>query len=106
MSKMVRRLIPSLLVAFLFTASSSVWAKDEIGHEEARRLVEEGKIKSLESILEALAATVPGRLLKTELENEKGRLLYDLKVLRPDGAVQEVEIDAVSGEIVKIEDND
>lgn len=79
---------------------------DDIGHEEARQLLESGRILPLEAILESLRETVPGGLLKAELEYEDGAILYDLKILRPGGRVQEVEIDATTGRILKIEDDD
>lgn len=79
---------------------------DEIGHEAARRLVESGRILSLDTILERLKSTVPGNLIETELEYDDGRIMYDLKILRPEGRLQEVEVDAATGEILKIEDDD
>ena len=49
---------------------------------------------------------VPGKMLEVELELEKTGYVYELKLLRPDGKVQEVEVDAASGNILKIEDDD
>lgn len=108
MDRSLHRLLPHLALALAAAGLtlSSAMAGDEIGHEEARRLVEQGKIKPLESLLATLAEKVPGKLLKSELENEKGRLLYEFKVLRPDGRVQEVEFDAATGNLLKIEDDD
>ena len=86
---------------------AAVRADDEdIGHEAARRLVESGRILSLDAILAKLSSLVPGKLIETELEYDDGRIMYDLKILRPNGQVQEVEIDAATGEIMKIEDDD
>lgn len=79
---------------------------DDVGHEAARRLLESGRILSLEAILAKIGDRVPGTLIETKLENEKGRILYDLKFLRPDGRVQEIEVDAATGDILKIEDDD
>lgn len=81
---------------------------DNVSHEEARRLVEAGKIRPLQEIVEMLRVTVPGRHLETELEyDDSGSgLVYDFKILRPGGRIQEVEVDAVNGAILKIEDDD
>ena len=94
------------LAALTVCAAPALSKNDDIGHNEARRLVEEGRILPLEQILTDLQNNVPGKLLKTELEREHGRIIYDIKILRTDGRVQEVEIDASTGEILKIEDDD
>lgn len=79
---------------------------DDIGHEQARKLLEDGKILPLGSIVEMLREKAPGKLLETELEYDDGRLVYDFTILRPAGQVQEVEVDAATGAILKIEDDD
>ena len=79
---------------------------DDIGHEAARRLVEEGKILGLAEVLEQVGQKVPGKLLGTELEYEDGRIVYEIKILRPGGRLQEVEVDAATGHIISIEDDD
>lgn len=111
MVRPARRLFFCLLTACALGIGSQADARhgrddDEIGHEAARRLLESGQILSLEAILARIAESVPGQLIETELEYEDGRIMYDLKILRPDGRVQEVEVDAATGEILKIEDDD
>ena len=104
----MKRLASFVAAAALATgAASTVRADDDdIGHEAARRLVESGRILSLETILDRIADVVPGKLIETELEYDDGIIKYDLKVLRPNGRVQEVELDAATGELLKIEDDD
>ena len=79
---------------------------DDIGPEVAKRLLKEGRIKPLTEILAAVNAQVPGELLEVELELEDGVYVYEFKLLRPDGRVQEVEADASTAKILKIEDDD
>lgn len=79
---------------------------DQLQQDLARRLVAEGQIKALPEILEQLQAQVPGEMLEVEFESEKGAYKYEIKVLRPGGKVQEVEVDARSGLILKVEDDD
>ncbi len=79
---------------------------DDIGPEAAKRLLSEGRIKPLSEILDAVRRQVPGEMLEVELELEKTGYVYELKLLRPDGKVQEIEADAASGDILKIEDDD
>ncbi|MBA4129805.1 MAG: peptidase [Hyphomicrobium sp.] len=100
-----------LLLLLAIAASNPASARhgrddDEIGHEAAKELLESGRILALETILAKVSERVPGKLIETKLEYEHGRIMYDLKILRPDGRVQEVEVDAATGEIIKIEDDD
>ena len=81
-------------------------ADDDISHDTARQLVEQGKIRPLAEIIERLKAEMPGEILSTKLESDDGRLEYDFKVLTPNGRVMEVEIDAATGKKLKVEDDD
>ena len=106
-SKVVR----CLLIVLAIAASNPALARhgrddDEIGHETAKELLESGRILPLETILARVAARVPGKLIETKLEYDDGRIMYDIKILRPNGRLQEVEVDAATGEILKIEDDD
>jgi uncharacterized membrane protein YkoI len=79
---------------------------DDIGQDTARRLLESGRILPLETILEEVSGRVPGKLIETKREIDNGRIMYDLKILRREGRVQEVEVDAATSLVVKIEDDD
>ncbi len=94
-----------VFTALLVLTCAPVRAKD-VGHEQARKLLEQGAIQPLEDILAIVQAKAPGKLLETELEYDDDGIVYDLKILRPGGRVQEVEVDAKTGQIIKIEDDD
>lgn len=104
---MLRRskFLPIAAVITLVFAPAPAHA-DEVGHEQARRLLEQGAIRPLQDIIAIVRAKVPGKLIETELEYENDGLVYDFKILRPGGRVQEVEVDAKTGRIIKIEDDD
>ena len=86
--------------------SSAVVLADDVGPDVARRLLEEGRIRPLEEIIVGVKAAVPGELIEVELELEDGIYVYDVKILGANGRVREVEADAKSGKILKIEDDD
>ena len=103
------RFVCGLLVVLALAVTTTVAVRagdDDIGHEAARRLVESGRILPLDQILLAVSDKVPGKLIKTKLEYDDGLIIYDLKILRPEGRLQEVEVDASNGNILKIEDDD
>lgn len=93
------------ILASLFLIAGGAWA-DDIDHERALELVREGRIRPLAEVVETVQRDVPGDMLEVELELEEGAYVYELKILRPKGNVQEVEVDAATGKILTIEDDD
>lgn len=62
---------------------------------------------SLDSAMNAALKQVPGKVLKVELENENGYLVYGVEIAKPDHQIVDVKVDAGNGKILKIDqDND
>lgn len=96
----------SLAAALVIALTAGAARADDVGPEVAKRLLSEGRIKPLSEIISGVQAKVPGEVLEVQLELDDGNYVYELKLLRPNGKVQEVEADAASGDILKIEDDD
>ncbi|MFC1588914.1 PepSY domain-containing protein [Pseudomonadota bacterium] len=94
-----------IALLFIFSIGSNVWADDD--HERARELVQRGEIMSLEQLLKQVDATEVGkqRLLEAELEEESGRLVYELEMVDEKGVVREWLFDAKTGEALGEEDD-
>lgn len=78
------------------------------GHDQqaAREALKEGKILPLTKILKIAEKREPGVVIDVELEfKHKRRLIYEIKVLTPQGRVRELKVDARTGEIIKIKDD-
>jgi uncharacterized membrane protein YkoI len=105
-SMIFQRLILLSVVALAALASPVRADDDAVDHNLAHRLVTEGQIRALAVIVEEVKVQVPGEMLEVEFESEKGIYKYELKILRPDGKIQEVEVDARTGAILKVEDDD
>jgi uncharacterized membrane protein YkoI len=91
----------TLTVALLILTASfslNLLADD---HESARKLVESGDIVPLETILEQLQNRVMGRVIEVELEQKKGRLVYEIEQVDEHGVVREYIFDAVDGSLLK-----
>lgn len=73
----------------------------DLGPDTVRTLRESGDILSLESVLEKVRQEYPGRIIEIELEDEDGRMIYELEVVDDDGIVNEIEVDATTGDILK-----
>ena len=100
-------LLPALLLAsgsFLAIADDD---DDERDHEFARQALAEGRIRPLTEIMESFKAKFSGKIVGVELKAKpKNPIVYEFKVLTPDGKLKEVKVDAATAKIIKIEDDD
>jgi uncharacterized membrane protein YkoI len=79
---------------------------DDISEQEAvRAALQRGEVLPLSRIVAITLAEVPGDVIKVKLEHDDGRIVYEIKVLTPRGRVREVELDARTGTILKIEND-
>jgi len=62
-----------------------------------------GEVRPLSEVLAAVKARVPGEVIKVELDREDGIWVYEIKVLTASGRRREVEINAKTLEIIKID---
>jgi uncharacterized membrane protein YkoI len=70
-------------------------------HDCARRALAEGRAKPLTEILPGVESALGGQAIEIELEHCSGRIIYEIKVLRPDGQLIEAKVDAMTGKIVE-----
>lgn len=92
-----------LLVLAIGTISATVQASDNLSQGEIRALVQQGKILSLQEILELYPEKAYGKLLDLEIEREHDSVIYELEFLHADGRVLELVIDAADGRLLKQE---
>lgn len=102
-----KALVPLALAIALgaFFAAPAALADDD-DHIEARRLLQRGEILPLNHILQVVQQRVPGDVIEVELDRSSKRgWEYEIKVLTATGRVLEVDVNAHTGEIRKIEDD-
>jgi uncharacterized membrane protein YkoI len=58
-----------------------------------------------EGAIQIALQRVPGQVIKVELDNENGILVYEIDIRTPSG-VYEVHVNAVTGQILKVEMDD
>ncbi|MCU7800807.1 MAG: PepSY domain-containing protein [gamma proteobacterium symbiont of Lucinoma myriamae] len=80
----------------------SVFSADENKYD-VMSLKAAGKITSLEMILEKLSSYDIDRLLEIELEQEDNRYIYEIEYVNSKGVVHEIEVDAVTAQVLKTE---
>lgn len=93
-------------VALLGMGSTAAFADDDVGREEAAKLVEQGTIQSIESLEEKALSIKPGIITDRDLEQDDGRYEYNLDIKADDGTRWEVKLNAATGEVIKTEQDD
>ena len=89
------------LVLAMLGAATALHAGDD-DHERARQALAQGLVLPLATVLTRLEPQgYPGQVLKVEFEHEHGRFIYEIRLLRPDGRVAKLEVDAQDGRVLK-----
>lgn len=102
---MLKKFITFTSIVILALAVS-VSAKD-LSSSEALRLREQGRILSLEQLLDLIEKRHPqSSLLEVELEEDDGIYLYEVELATKQGVVRELEINAATGAILQDEEDD
>ncbi|MDR6768971.1 putative membrane protein YkoI [Acidovorax delafieldii] len=89
-----------LCAAALAVPPASASGKDD--HDRARQAVQAGQVLPLPTVLERLQREVPGQVLEVELEQERERWIYEIKLLTPAGQLTKVKLDARTAEVLRV----
>lgn len=92
-----------LLLALSLDAATATDPAVERQQAEVREAVRSGRFVPLEQVLADAMRRYPGKLVEVELEDDDE---YEIEILGPDGVVMELEYDAVTGKLLKIEVED
>ncbi len=86
------------LLLMLGLALPGLVAADSVDQDQILKLIKQGELQPLETLLQRHRHRLQGRLIDLELEHHKGRWIYELELLDDQGVVREYLIDAKSGE--------
>lgn len=75
-------------------------------YEMARDAVSRGDFLPLDRILDIVGKTHPGRLVELELELDDDRWVYEVEIVTKDGRLVEIDLDAATGTIIGVEEDD
>ena len=103
-----RRLLLGL--ALLLAGSGVAYAEvgehyDDDDHNQARRALEEGRVRPLDEILARIMNQLGGEVIGVEFESKDGRYVYEFKVVTPSGHLREIYVDAMTAEILNSADD-
>lgn len=76
----------------------------DVRADKAMQLKESGQIMPLRDLIEQVSKDYPGRIIEVELEEEDGRYVYEMEIVNEQGVVTELDIDAGSGKVLKVEE--
>ena len=80
--------------------------KDDRADQQAASIaLARGEILPITRVLGIATERVPGDVLKVKLERKSYGFKYEVKILTSGGRVREVDIDARTGRVIKIEDD-
>lgn len=96
----MRTLALSLALSLILALSFLAPAHADDDQERARAALQAGKARPLGEVLALVARDYPGQVLEVDLEDHHERLIYEIKLLRPDGAITKLKVDARTGEVL------
>lgn len=94
-----------LMVLFLLLPLSPQSLADS-DHERARAALESGEILPLQKIIAKLEQIYPGQILEVELDRDDGLWIYEIKLVRDNGVLIKIELDASDGRLLAVKGRD
>src|SRR6266852_9663339 len=100
---MKKNFVLAVFISALLTGGSLVMAKSG-GQENANeaKLARQAKITK-EQAKETALKRAPGTVESAELEKEHGKLVYSFDIRNDKGTIDEVQVSAITGKIVRVE---
>ncbi|WP_375738116.1 PepSY domain-containing protein [Pseudomonas boanensis] len=99
--------LATLFAATAVLAAAGMAQARDLGPDEALKLRDAGTIQSFEKLNAAALAKHPGGTInETELEEEYGRYIYQVELRDAQSVQWDLELDAISGQILKDHQDD
>lgn len=96
----------SIGLAVLLARAPAAADDDDITHDRARELMLQERIAPFETLRRQILQRFPGRIIDVELNDDDGLLVYEFTVLTAQGRVLEVKVDARTGALIEVEEDD
>ncbi|MBK5414333.1 PepSY domain-containing protein [Pseudomonas sp. TH31] len=94
--------LTALSIASIIGMTASLALARDLGPDEALRLRDAGTIVSFEKLNATALTKHPGSVItQTDLEEEYGKYVYQVELRDPQGIEWDLELDAVSGQVLK-----
>ena len=104
------RLVGTIVIAAMLLGGVADAAADDEqrDHDLARKALLEGRIRPLTEITDVVRSKVPGEILSVQIDvdDQKRRFVYEFDIITPEGKLREVDVDAATATILKIEEDE
>lgn len=102
----ITKLIAITVMTVSALITTAVCASDSDDHERAKKALQSGQILPLRTVLESLERKQPGKVLEVELEQKDALWIYKVKLLRADGQLIKLMLDAKTAELIERKNRD
>lgn len=106
MDRVMFRSVISAIFALALPVAALADGGDGGNLDLARAAVARGEILPLAEAVEALLARYPGRIIEAEFDRDGGRAIYELELVTEDGRLIDAEVDARTGAVLEVEEDD
>jgi uncharacterized membrane protein YkoI len=103
-------LITGMVIAGLIALGGTAISAEQANPAGSIKIVNKGEADfasmakvSMGSAINAALGEVQGKVLRAELENENGYLVYGIEIVKTDHQIVDVKIDAGDGKILKVD---
>lgn len=79
---------------------------DDDDLDRLRDAVARGEVMPLSALQEKVRKAFPGEIIRVELDEDDGRFIYEFRVLQSNGRLFEIEMDARTGAVLDVDDDD
>lgn len=93
-----------VLIILMYALTTPAVASDD--HDAARDAVRQQQVIPLAEIIPVILNEFDARLLEAEFEREHGIYVYELELITNSGRMIEVMVDAATGTIIEVEQED
>ncbi len=98
-----------LLVALIGSAlvlSLPAWSDERGKEEDESKVADLAKIAkvTIQDAIKTASDKMAGTVVEAELERKHGKIIWEVEIMRADGKVTEVHIDAASGAVIDTEE--
>ncbi len=105
---MKRYFVGTFLLAALMTGGAVATANASPARPQDNKAAEEAKLASQAKITKEQAEATalkraPGTVESSELEREHGKLVYSFDIRNAKGTIDEVQVSAITGKVVRVE---
>jgi uncharacterized membrane protein YkoI len=100
--RIIMKILTATIAASIIALTTGLAQARDLGPDEALKLRDAGTIQSFEKLNAAALAKHPGGTVhETELEQEYGKYIYQVDLRDAQGVEWDVELDAVTGQVLK-----